>query len=129
MYSSDGGVSGHVIVRVGMDDGVGVAWVVVENASVLNCGWSGEQEGNIRGLSGCDRCEGVVSSNEDDAQAYARLGEVFRRILCIESNEVVHCSSLSPDVCHKLMELLECCHIFQNNDRGAKQENEFKYRL
>ena len=120
MNSSDGGVSGHVTVCVGMDNGVRVTWVVVENASVLNSGRCGEKEGDVRGLDRCDWCEGVVCTNEYDAKAYSGLGEVFCRVLCVESDEVVHGGSLGSHVCYKFLKLLESCHIFQNDDGGGE---------
>ena len=55
------------------------------------------------------------------------MREVFRRVLRVEGNEVVHGGSLSPHVSDKFLELSEGCNIFQNDDGRAKEEDEFKH--
>ena len=57
---SGGRVSAHVTVCVGVDSGVGVAWVIVEDASVLYGGWRGKEEGGVGHLDRGDRSEGMV---------------------------------------------------------------------
>ena len=47
---SGGRVTGHVTVSVGMNSGVRIAWVIVEDASVLYGGWSREEKGDVRRL-------------------------------------------------------------------------------
>ena len=66
---SGGGVSAHVTVSVRVDSGVGVARVIMEDASVLYGGWCGEEEGGVRHLGGSDGSERVVSTHEEDAKA------------------------------------------------------------
>ena len=110
-----------------MDNGVGVTWVVMEDASVLNCWWGGEKKGYIWSLDRGDWREGVVSPDEYYAEAYSGLWEVFGRVLCVEGDEVVHSSGLSSHVGYKLLKLFECCYVFQNDNGGAEKENEFKY--
>ena len=64
---SGGRVLAHVTVCVGVDSGVRVARVVVEDASVLYRGWRGKEKGGVGHLNRGNRCEGMVRTDEDDA--------------------------------------------------------------
>ena len=63
------GIADHVLIGVWMNPGVGVAWVVVEDSPVLHGGGSGEQNRGIRFVDGGNRGEGMVCTDEEDAEA------------------------------------------------------------
>ena len=110
-----------------MDNGVGIAWVIMEDAPVLDCWRCREEKGQIWGLDRGDWSERMVCADENYAKAYSGLWEVFGRVLCVEGDEVVHGSGLSSHVGNKLMKLFECRYILKNDNGGTEQENEFKY--
>ena len=68
------GILYHVCICVRMNKGVRVAGMIVKDTSVMYSGWSGEEEGEVRQLHRRYGCEGVVSSDEGDAETFSGLG-------------------------------------------------------